>query len=304
MNITLRQLRYFQALAVERHFARAAERVAVSQPALSGQIAQLEEMLGGALLQRGQAGLPLTPLGRAVLARAESVLAEVRGIEALARSGTGLGAPLRLGLIPTVAPYLVPELLPLLRAEGAAISIREALTDTLLDELAGGRIDAAVAALPLGGGELETAALFRDPFLLARPPDEPGPPPRRAEDIPPERLLLLDEGHCLSEQALAACRLRPRGGAVSLGAASLGTLARLVASGQGVTLMPALAAPTEGRGLGLSRFAAPEPEREIVLAGLAGSAEAPWFTALAEMLRRAGAAAAGGGGGSGAAPGR
>jgi len=287
MTITLRQLRYFQALAEERQFSRAADRVAVSQPALSGQIAQLEEMLGGPLLLRGQAGLPLTPLGRAVLARAEAVLAEVRGIEALARAGTGLQAPLRVGLIPTVAPYLVPALLPLIRAEGAAISIREAVTGVLIEELLSGRIDAAVIALPAGVGGLETVPLFRDPFLLATPPEDADPVPARPEDIPPERLLLLDEGHCLSEQALAACRLRPRGGQVSLGAASLGTLARLVASGQGVTLMPRIAAAAEGRGLRLSRFAAPAPEREIGLTGLAGSTAAPWFPALAGMLTRA-----------------
>ena len=286
MQITLRQLRYFQALATERHFARAAERVAVSQPALSGQIAALEEALGGPLVQRGQPGLPLTPLGRAVLARAESVLAEARAIESLARAGAGLSAPLRLGMIPTVAPYLVPALVPLIRAEGASISIREAVTAVLMEELGGGRIDAAVIALPPDRPGLETAALFRDPFLLAMPAGA-APVPERPEEIPPARLLLLDEGHCLTGQALSACGLRPTGGQVSLGAASLGTLARLVASGEGVTLMPRIAAAAEAPGLALHRFAAPEPEREIGLAALAGSSEAPWFPAVAALLRAA-----------------
>lgn len=289
MNITLRQLRYFRALARERHFARAAEAVAVSQPALSAQIRQMEEELGGPLLDRGLPGLPLTPLGRAVLAHVERVLAALRGLEDAAREARGAGLEVTLGIIPTVAPYLAPHLLPLMRREGGSLTIREAVTETLMAELREGSIDAALVALPVGGA-FQVVPLIEDRFLLALPPEALAPglhPVARPEQVDPERLMLLDEGHCLGDQALGACGLAPGAGRRRLGAASLATLTRLVASGQGVTLLPEMAAGTEGQGMRLSRFAAPEPGRSIGLVR-AGRGEAPaWFTRLAALIREA-----------------
>ena len=290
MNITLRQLRYFRALARERHFGRAAAVVAVSQPALSAQIRQMEEALGGPLLDRGLPGLPLTPLGRAVLLHAERVLAEMRGLEEAAREARGAGLEVTLGIIPTVAPYLAPHLLPLVRREGGSLTIREAVTETLLAELRDGSLDAALVALPVGGG-LEAAPLIEDRFLLALPPEglasEIGPV-ARPEEVDPGRLMLLDEGHCLSDQALGACGLaRETTGRRRLGAASLNTLTRLVASGQGVTLLPEMAAGTEGQGMRLSRFAAPEPGRTIGLVRAGRGAAPAWFTRLAALVREA-----------------
>lgn len=306
MAVTLRQLQYFQALVAERHFGRAAARAGVTQPALSAQIRLLEDALGGPLVERGTPGLALTALGREVAARGARVLVEARALEALAARGQGLSVPLTLGIIPTVAPYLLPPLLPLVRAEGGRVTIREALTETLLDELAEARIDAAVIALPPPRRGIAGRALFADRFLLARPPHDESradaraepradvrtdaPPPRRPEEIDPDTLLLLDEGHCLSEQALTACRMRPEGRRVRLGAASLTTLARLVASGQGVTLIPEIAAAAEGQGLRLSRFDDPEPGRTIGLARIDRDPPPGWFEPLAALLARAAAA--------------
>ncbi len=292
MNITLRQLRYFRALAQERNFGRSAEVVAVSQPALSTQIRLLEDTLGGPLLDRGVTGLPLTPLGRAVLPHAEAVLAALRGLEEAARDARGAAIEVTLGIIPTVAPYIAPHLLPLMRQGGGSVTIREAVTETLLAELRGGTIDAALVALPVRGAGLAVEPLFEDRFLLALPPESLAPglaPVARPEEVAPERLLLLDEGHCLSDQALGACRLPHQAGRRRLGAASLATLTRLVASGQGVTLVPEMAAATEGSGMRLSRFTAPEPGRTIGLLR-AGRGEPPaWFTRLAALVREAAA---------------
>lgn len=290
MTLTLRQLRYFDALVAERHFGRAAARVSVSQPALSSQIRELEAALGGPVVERRTTGIALTPLGREVAQRSASILADVRGLEALARAAEGLGAPLSLGLIPTVAPYLVPPFLPLIRAKGGRAAIREAVTETLLDELDGGALDAAVIALPPPQKGYAAERLFDERFLLATPPDltsDAAELPARPEEIDPDSLLLLDEGHCLADQALSACNLRHERRRLRVGAASLNTLARLVASGQGITLIPEIAAHAEGHGLRLTRFASPEPGRIIGLVRSARGEPPGWFGTLADLLRTA-----------------
>jgi LysR family hydrogen peroxide-inducible transcriptional activator len=287
MKITLRQLRYFDALAREMHFGRAADRVAVTQPAMSAQIRLLEETLGGPLVDRDLPGLPLTPLGRAVLPQAG-----VRALEETARDARGAGIELSLGIIPTVAPYLAPHLLPLIRRQGGSVIIREAVTDTLLAELREGAIDAAVMAFPVPLGMVEAVPLFEDRFLLALPAKELAPtlaPVDRPEKLSPDSLLLLDEGHCLSDQALGACGLRREGRRRRFGAASLVTLAHLVASGQGVTLLPEIAAAAEGRAMRLSRFTDPQPGRTIGLVRAGHGAVPTWFTALADHVREAAA---------------
>jgi len=292
MSIPLRQLRYFQALARQRHFGQAAAQVAVSQPALSAQIRLLEDALGGPLVDRALTGLPLTPLGRAVLPHAEAVLAKLRALEDTARDANGAGLELSVGIIPTVAPYLTPHLLPLVRAQGGSVTIREAVTDTLLAELREGVIDAAILAAPVPPDMGQAEPLFEDRFLLALPPEPLAPdlgPVARPEQIPADSLLLLDEGHCLGDQTLSACGLRRDARRRRFGAASLVTLAHLVASGQGATLLPEIAAATDGRGMRLSRFAAPEPGRTIALVRAGHGAAPAWFTTLAGYVREAAA---------------
>jgi LysR family transcriptional regulator, hydrogen peroxide-inducible genes activator len=289
MKITLRQLGYLTAFAETHHFGRAAERAGVSQPALSAQLRELEGQLGGVLIARDTPGLPLTPLGREVLAHARRVLAEVRGLTETVRRATEGKVSVRIGVIPTVAPYIVPPLVPLAEQDGAHLAIREAVTETLVDDLNAGKLDAAVIALPAPSG-FAALPVVEDPLLLAMPPAALAPDmvvPARADQIDASRLLLLDREHCLSEQTLLACRVRPDTASLRLGTASLGTLARLVATGQGVMLMPEMAASVEGRDLRIARFGAAGPRRQIALIGHGGVRDQGWFTRLALLLAEA-----------------
>ncbi|MEM6661515.1 MAG: hydrogen peroxide-inducible genes activator [Pseudomonadota bacterium] len=283
MKITLRQLTYFDALARELHFGRAADAVGVTQPAMSTQIRDMEALLGGDLVDRAGARLVLTPLGRAVAARIGDVLDGVRGIESLGARGA---VPLRLGMIPTVAPYLVPGFLARMSSD-QPVEVSEALTAHLLDALRSGDLDGAVIALPSGTAGLVDRPLFADRFLLAVPEGPAAnlsPLPLRPEEIDPERLLLLEDGHCLADQALSACQLRRDTVGRKLGAASLTTLSRMVASGQGITLIPEIAAGVEGNGLDLRRFADPQPSRTIGLVTRSGLAGADWVDAVVDAL--------------------
>lgn len=297
MNITLRQLSYFRALAEERHFGRAAARVHVTQPAMSMQIKELEEVLGVALIERLPRNLRLTPAGREVLAHAERALDAVAGLEAVVRQ-TGLSGRINIGVIPTVAPYLVPAVLMQIRhgPGPAELRVREAQTEALLAGLGEGRLDAAVIAAPEPRADLEVRPLFEDRFLLAGAAgriDRFDTEALRPRALDPGELLLLDEGHCLADQALEVCGL-PRGGPrVDLGASSLATLCGLVAGDFGLTFLPEIALAAEAAaapGLTVRRFSAPEPARTIALVRRAGGAEAGWFDALAAALAREGRA--------------
>jgi len=301
--ITLRQLTYLTALAEEGHFGRAAARVHVTQPALSMQIRELEGALGLTLVDRLPRGVRLTRAGHEVLARAGRILAEVREMESAARRGA-LGGVVTLGVIPTLAPYLVPPALAALR--GAVdlpqdLRLREAETETLLRELSDGTLDAAVIATPPGPGMVELP-LFEDRFLLAGTAARLAALAGRAEalrpvSLDPDQLLLLDEGHCLTDQALEVCALdrRRMGGGrarIDLGASSLATLCGLVAAGMGLTFVPEAAARAESAAapqMALMRFAAPEPSRQVRLVRRAAIGEEPWVPALARLLAGAGA---------------
>jgi len=268
---TLRQLRYLTALADERHFGKAAAACHVTQPALSMQIRELEGELDLPLVDRSRGGAILTEEGEALAQRARTLIAGVKDLEAFARERRGaLSRRLSLGLIPSVAPYLLPQILPLLQSAVPELElrVRETQTAQLLAELAAGDLDAVIAALPLAGEGLETAVLFEDPFLLASPADEP----LRLHDprqLPAERLLLLEEGHCLREQALGVCQASDLS---TFGATSLTTLLHLVAHGQGVTLLPQMAAEEmEDPRIALHRFPEPQPSRTIAMAWRAGS---------------------------------
>ncbi len=300
MSISLRQLSYFRALAEHRHFGRAAASVSVSQPALSVQIRELEGALGQPLVERRVRDVVLTPFGRMILAHAEAVGEGMRALEDAARWHGGVPSRLRLGLIPTLAPYLLPGVLEELRSGDISldVQVQEARTDRLLDDLLAGRLDAAVMALPVETAGLAALSLFDDRFLLAGSAArldalQSAAQTLRPDDLGAQQLLLLEDGHCLTDQALEACR-RGRGHAqIDMGASSLATLTRLVAAGFGLTLMPELAAEAEARsapGMRLVRFAAPEPKRTICLVRRASTAGEGWFTQLAGVLTEVGTA--------------
>lgn len=290
--ITLRQLRYFTSLARHRHFGHAAEDCSVTQPALSMQIRELERVIGAELVERRPNEVALTETGIEVAQRAESIIAASRDLVDFARHRELLSGALRLGIIPTLAPYVLPRLLPRLQADypQLRLEVRETQTRLLLDELAGGDLDCAMLALPVDGVELETRRLFDDPFLLALPAAEPWPARERValDDVDQRRLILLEEGHCLRDQALAFCATKRRDTPAGLGATSLATVMQLVANGYGVTLLPEVAAETEARDarVRLLRFAAPEPARTIGLVWRNTSPRKKDFAALAEIVKQ------------------
>ncbi len=233
--ITLRQLRYFRALAAAGHFGRAAEAAGVSQPALSMQLRELESDLGGVLVERTSTGAELTDLGTEVATRAGEILAAVRDLQALAETrGPPLAAPVHLGVIPSVAPFLLPRLLERVAAAHphARLSLRETVTDTLVGELVAGALDAIIVSLPLDNDRLVELAAFDDVFLLAAPVGSFHARRKRAdpERIGADELLLLEDGHCLRDQALAVCRLIDPRRLNSVGATSLATVLQLVAA--------------------------------------------------------------------------
>ena len=283
--ITLRQLRYLGALAEYRHFGRAAEACAVTQPALSMQMRDLEKELGVELIERRQGEAALTTIGAEVAQRAERVVTAARDLVDFARHrGRVLTGRLQLGVIPTLAPYVLPKILPVLqqRYPDLRIELRETQTKTLLDELARGSLDVVMLALPAADPDVETLRLFDDQFLLAVPAtDKRSETARvRAETIDQQQLILLEEGHCLRDQALSYCATSR--GDVSLGATSLATVMQMVANGYGITLLPRVAVDVEVRDerVKLLRFADPAPGRSIGLAWRRTSPRKADFTAL------------------------
>lgn len=289
--ITLKQLRYLGALAEHRHFGRAAEACAVTQPALSMQIRDLETRLGVELVERRPGEAVLTEVGTEIVRRGEHVLASARDLVDFARHRSRvLTGALTLGIIPSLAPYILPRILPALqrRYPDLRIELRETQTKVLLDELARGSLDAAMLALPVREADTETVALFEDPFLFAVPASDPRPETARvaASDIDPRELILLEEGHCLRDQALAYCGEGKRNDGVSLGATSLATVMQMVANGYGTTLLPQVAVNVEVRDerIKLLRFAPPQPGRTVGLAWRRTSPRKADFLALGEIV--------------------
>jgi LysR family hydrogen peroxide-inducible transcriptional activator len=294
--ITLKQLRYLAALAEHRHFGKAAEACSVTQPALSMQIRDLEKDLGCDLVERRPGEVILTEVGAEVAQRADRVLAAARDLTDFARhSGRTLTGRLRLGVIPTLAPYVLPRILPSMqqRFPDLQVELRETQTDTLMSELVRGSLDAVLLALPVEESDIETLALFDDPFLLAIPAGDPRGDRARidARDIDQRRLILLEEGHCLRDQTLAFCATARAGvpsslGSTSLGATSLATVMQMVANGYGVTLLPRIALGVEARDkrVKVLRFRDPEPARKIGLAWRRTSPRKADFAALGKII--------------------
>ncbi|BCP54472.1 LysR family transcriptional regulator [Kaistia sp. 32K] len=289
--ITLRQLRYFEAVTRHLHFGRAADECAVTQPALSQQIQDLEATLGVPLIERGSRRITITPKGEEIARRAVRILGEVRDLTDYAlHGGDALTGPLRLGVIPSIAPYLLPKALPLVQSTYPKLELhlRETQTAALVDELAQGKLDVVLMALPARDAGFESLPLFVDRFLLATKADATADTAAFAspDQIPPDRLLLLEEGHCLRDQALTYCRI-PRSEKMSgFGAASLSTIMQMVANGYGVTLLPEMCVAIEARDerIALARFSTPEPEREIGLVWRRSSPRRADFEALGRLL--------------------
>lgn len=288
--ITLKQLRYLSALAAQRHFGKAAETCAVTQPALSMQIRDLERTLGVELVERRPGDVVLTDVGKEIVRRGEQVLSASRDLVDFAQHrGRLLTGKLAFGLIPSLAPYVLPKVLPALQHRHAElrVELRETQTKLLLEELMRGTLDVLMLALPLDEPDVETATLFEDPFVLAVPAADPRPETARvtSRDIDRSKLILLEEGHCLRDQTLAYC-----GGEqeqmMGLGATSLATVMQMVANGYGITLVPQVAVDAEVRDerVKLLRFVPPLPGRTIGLAWRRTSPRKADFSALGELI--------------------
>ena len=290
INITLKQMRYFDALARHRHFGHAAEASAITQPALSMQIKELELALGAPLLERGARQIRLTAFGEAFLDRARAILQSVDELEDLARTASGKPAGrLRIGVIPTVAPYLLPAIIGRLGQHypGLDLNLRETVTPKLLQELADGRLDTAIVALPVSEPGLAEVALFSEDFVLVRPPQDAARPVPDAATLREMRLLLLEEGHCFRDQALSFCAIDSRRPRELMDGSSLATLVQMVAAGIGVTLIPEMAVPVETRSaqVAVTRFRAPGPSRTIGMVWRKTSPLTAQLSDIAEVVR-------------------
>ena len=289
INFTLKQLRYVDALARHGHFGRAAEASAISQPALSAQIKELEAALGNRLFERARQ-VRLTPFGVEFVDRARDILGRVDDLGDLARAaGTRLVGRLRIGVIPTIAPYFLPSLLETLSGSyrDLDIHIRETLTPTLLQELQQGRIDTAILALPVSEPSLTEVALFAEDFVLVRAAADAGKPVPDADALREMRLLLLEEGHCFRDQALSFCKLKPGLAKDGLDASTLSTLVQMVSAGIGVTLIPEMAVPVEARSapVTVTRFEPPRPSRVVGMVWRRNSALSEQLEQIAEKVR-------------------
>jgi LysR family hydrogen peroxide-inducible transcriptional activator len=288
---SVRQMRYFDILATTLHFRKAAELARISQPALSAQIAEMEQRLGTPLFERTRRTVVLTDMGKRLLPRVRGILNGIRSLEELASQRRGiLQGRLRLGIIPTIAPYLLPILIPELREAypELTIELREAVTSKLVEDLRLGDLDALIAALPIDSDGIVAKPLFRDRFLIATSSNDTDilTSPMTQESVALERLLLLEEGHCLRDQALAVCTSVKQRQLVNYGATSMTTLLQMVSHGMGLTLIPEIAVRTEAsrNNVRILAFADPEPSREIGLIWRRQSERRDDFEALAATI--------------------
>jgi LysR family hydrogen peroxide-inducible transcriptional activator len=291
LNLTLKQLRYFESLARHGHFGRAANACAISQPALSMQIRELEDTLGTELFERGARQVRLTSFGEEFALRARDILRAVDELGDLARASHDQPAGrLRIGVIPTIAPYLLPTVISNLTRlyDGLDIHVRETLTSKLVQELADGLIDTAIVALPVSEPSLTEVALFTEEFLLVRPGEDAGKPVPDRKALSEMRLLLLEEGHCFRDQALSFCDMRSARPRELLDGSSLSTLVQMVGADIGVTLIPEMAVAVEARSAAVSvaRFKPPRPSRTIGMVWRKTSPLVKQLQQIAEVVRQ------------------
>jgi LysR family hydrogen peroxide-inducible transcriptional activator len=287
--LNLRDLKYLVAVAEHRHFGRAAEACHVSQPTLSTQVRKLEEFLGVTLIERNNRQVLLTPIGEKIIEQARSVLRESDQLVKLAQQARDpFGGEFRLGIIPTVAPYLLPRILPVIREHFPELQIQltEAQTSTITRELRAGRLDAIVLALPVDEDSVHTEPLYAEPFYVALSPNHPLC--RRNSitqaDLDEAEVLLLEDGHCLRDQALDVCK---QAGAVentNFSATSIETLRHMVSADIGITLMPELAVEDDSRSVRYLPFEGEPPHRVIGIAWRTTSTREALLTKLADVL--------------------
>ena len=291
---SLRQLQYAVAVGESLSFRKAAAACHVSQPSLSAQLAQLEDALGACLFERDRRRVLVTAAGKELLARARRVLLDADDLVAEARrAGDPLAGALRIGVIPTISPYLLPSVTPALRDAYPRLTTVwvEDKTETLVRSLDAGLLDAALLALEAEIGDVEHEVVADDPFVLATRPDDPlgtKATPAKAAELRDASVLLLDDGHCFRDQALAFCS-SAKAHELEFRATSLPTLAHMVAAGAGVTILPQLAVPTEAQraGLRVRAFATPVPHRTLALVWRRRSPLAPALRKLASTIRGA-----------------
>jgi LysR family hydrogen peroxide-inducible transcriptional activator len=289
----LRQLQFLVALDAHGSFVAAAEAVGVTQPTLSAGIKELEAVLGETLVERGRAGAVLTPAGEEAVTRAQRAMSEVEGlVRAVHDAGEPFSGAFRLGAIPTIAPFILPKALPLLKRKfpKLRLQMREDLTARLVDGLRARTLDAALIALPYEAQGVATAPIAEDEFLFLCPTDHAL---AKRNDLAPEQIdrdemLLLEDGHCLREHALSACKVAPGRRSAEVGATSLHTLVQMVAGGMGVTLLPKIAAEggaAGGADVAMLPFAKPMIGRSIGVAWREGSQREHEARILGEVLR-------------------
>ncbi|NJO53515.1 MAG: LysR family transcriptional regulator [Bacteroidales bacterium] len=291
-GLSMRHLRYFEALARHGHFGRAAEACAISQPALSLQMKELEDLLGAPLIERSARQSRLTSLGEAFAVRARDILRAVDELGDLARASLSpFAGPLRIGVIPTVAPYLLPMIIQHLAAcfPGLDLRPREAVTHRLVEGLNDGRLDAAIVALPLSEPALHEQPLFEEEFVLVRPRGEASKPVPNPETLREMRLLLLEEGHCFRDQALSFCKMSASVPRNLMEGSSLTTLVQMVGAGIGVTLIPeiAIAIETRSAAVSVARLGQPRPTRTLGMVWRRTNPLSDQFMHIAEIVRQA-----------------
>lgn len=292
MTITLKQMRYALAVARTEHFGQAAEECAVSQPALSQQILTLEALCGTPIFDRLKSGVQLTPFGREFVELAGPVVAASEALDDFAvRRGGRLDRPIRFGLIPTVAPYLLPEIFPALTKALPQIrfTVSESRTEAMLESVQKGALDLALiaSAPPSGGPKLRVFPLFEDAFVLATSRSEATDGPVSLEALEPDRILLLDEGHCFRDQTISACRLEGERATRTFAATSLSTIVEFVANGQGVTLLPQIALRKEASDprIALHSLDDPQAGRQLSLAWREAAPLTATFEEIGRVIR-------------------
>ncbi len=286
----MKHLRYFEALSRHCHFGKAAEACGISQPALSLQIKELEALLGAPLIERGQRQLRLSGLGEALTERVQEILRSVDELEDLARANQGpLTGRLRIGVIPTIAPYYLPQVIKQVKKHypGLDIRPREAVTQSLIDDLKGGRLDFAIVALPISEPGLHEEPLFEEDFVLVRPIEDAHKPVPDAPKLREMRLLLLEEGHCFRDQALSFCNTSTLAARDLMEGSSLSTLVQMVGAGIGVTLIPEMAVKTESSSatVDLAPLAPPRPKRTVGMVWRKTNPLAAQLSEIAELQR-------------------